>query len=70
MKMRRRIVAVTKKYLGVALKMRARMTIAGLFLLAVAATLLNIQQSPLAFAAGGEDNNVLHVRKESTNGHI
>lgn len=64
------MLALTKKYpdssKGVALKMRTRITITGLFLLAVAATLLNIQQqSSLAFAAGKEDNNVLHVRKET-----
>ena len=63
MRTRRSIVALTKKYLGVALKMRT-ITITGLFLLAVAAALLNIQQSSLAFSTG-EDNNVLHVRKEN-----
>ena len=46
--------------------MRIRTTITGLLLLTVAATLLNIQQqSSLAFTAGEEDDNVLHVRKES-----
>ena len=50
---------------GVALKMRTRITIIGLFLLAIAAALLNIQQSSLAFAAE-EDNNLLYVRKENT----
>jgi len=43
--------------------MRTRITITALPLLAVTATLLNIQESSLAFAAGEEDN-VLHVRKE------
>ena len=57
--------ALTKKYLDVALKMRTRMTVTGLFLLSVAATILNIQQSSLAFAAGEENDNVLHVRKEN-----
>ena len=46
-----------------------------LLLLAVAAALYNNtnieQQSSLAFAAGKEDDNVLHVRKESiTTAHI
>jgi hypothetical protein len=67
--MRRRIVALTKKYLdsskGVALKMRTRITITRLFLLGIAAALLIVQQSSLAFAAGKEDENVLHVRKEN-----
>jgi len=46
--------------------MRTSITITGVFLLAVAA-LLNIQQSSLAFAAEeDEDNNLLHVRKQST----
>jgi len=44
--------------------MRTSITITGVFLLAVAA-LMNIQQSSLAFAAGEEDNNLLHVRKQS-----
>jgi len=45
--------------------MRIRTTITGLLLLAMAAALSNIQQqSSLAFTAG-EDDNVLHVRKES-----
>ena len=53
MRVRRRIMALNKKYFdsskGVALKMR---TITGLFLLAAATALLNIQQqSSLAFAA-------------------
>jgi hypothetical protein len=69
MRMRGRIVALTKKYLdsskGVALKMRTRITITGLFLLAVAATLLNIQQSSLAFAATEGDKNVFIVGKEN-----
>jgi hypothetical protein len=34
--------------------MRTRITITGLFLLVVAAVLLSIQQSSLAFAAGEE----------------
>ena len=61
---------MTKKHLGsgkgVALKMRTRITITGLFLLAVAAALLNIQQqSSLAFAAGDEDKKcVFYVGKE------
>jgi hypothetical protein len=60
---------LTKRYLDcskhVALYIRTRLTIT-VFLLAVAATLLNIQQeTSLAFAAGDEDNNVLHVRKEN-----
>ena len=71
MKMRRRrIVALTKKYLdnsnGVALNTRTRITITGLFLLAVAAALLNIQQSSLALATREEDKNVLYVCKEGT----
>ena len=46
--------------------MGTSITITGVFLLAVAA-LLNIQQSSLAFAAEeDEDNNLLHVRKQST----
>ena len=45
--------------------MRTRITITGLLLLAVAAALLNIQQSSLAFAAGDEDKDALHVRKEN-----
>jgi hypothetical protein len=50
-----------------ALKMRTRITITGLFLLAVAAALLNIeQQSSLAFAAREEDKDVLYVCKEDT----
>jgi hypothetical protein len=50
-----------------ALKMRTRITITGLFLLAVAAALLNIeQQSSLAFAAREEDKNVLYVCKDDT----
>ncbi|HYV52214.1 MAG TPA: hypothetical protein VE971_02875 [Candidatus Eisenbacteria bacterium] len=53
-----RIVALIKKYLdsskGVALKTRSRMTITGLFILVVAATLLNIQQSSLALATREE----------------
>ncbi len=66
--------ALTNKYLdsskGVTLKMRTRIAITGLFLLAVAATLLNIQQSSLAFAAGkdeekAEGERVLHVDKEN-----
>ena len=63
------ILTLTKKYLdsskGDALKMRTSITITGVFLLAVAA-LLNIQQSSLALAAEDEDNNLLHVRKQST----
>ncbi|MFY9795649.1 MAG: hypothetical protein WAJ93_08170 [Candidatus Nitrosopolaris sp.] len=60
---------MTKKSLdssnGVALKVRTRITITGLLLLAVAAALLNIQQqSSLAFAAREEDKNVLYVCKE------
>ena len=62
------VLALTKKHLdnskGVPLNMRTRTTITGLLLVAVAAALWNIQQSALAFAAG-EDDNVLHVRKES-----
>ena len=50
--------ALIKKYLdsskGVALKTRSRMTITGLFILVVAATLLNIQQSSLALATREE----------------
>jgi hypothetical protein len=50
------VLTLNKKYLdrssGVALKMRTRITITGLLLLAVAAASLNIQQqSSLAFAA-------------------
>ena len=66
----RRRAALTKKHLGsskcVALKMRTRITITGLFLLAVVAALLNIQQqSSLAFAAREEDKKcVLYVGKE------
>jgi len=60
---------LTKKHLdnskGVPLNMRTRTTITGLLLVAVAAALWNIQQSALAFAAGEDDDNVLHVRKES-----
>jgi hypothetical protein len=68
MRIRRRIMALTRKYLdsskGVALNMRTRITITGLFLLAVATALLNIQQqSSLAFAAG-EYRNLLYVGKE------
>ncbi|HXP48306.1 MAG TPA: hypothetical protein VN922_00035 [Bacteroidia bacterium] len=45
--------------------MGTRVTITGLLFLAVAAAFSNIQSS-LAFAAGEDDNNnVLHVRKES-----
>ena len=55
-----RVLAVTKKYLGVALK------ITGLFFLAVAAALLIIQQTSLALAAREEDKNVLYVCKEDT----
>jgi hypothetical protein len=64
--MRRRIVALTKKYLGVGFKMRTRMTITGLFLLSVAVTILNIQQSSLAFAAREEDKSVVYVCKDDT----
>jgi len=65
MRVRRRIMALNKKYFdsskGVALKMR---TITGLFLLAIAAALLNIQhQSSLAFAAV-EYKNVFYVGKQ------
>jgi len=60
---------LTKKHLdnskGVPLNMRTRTTITGLLLVAVAAALWNIQQSALALAAGEEDDNVLHARKES-----
>jgi len=63
------ILTLTKKYLdrsnGVALKMRIRIAITGLLLLVAAAALSNIQHSALAFAAGEEDNNLLHVRNES-----
>lgn len=63
------VLTLTKKSLdssnGVALKVRTRITITGLLLLAVAAALLNIQQqSSLAFAAREEDKNVLYVCKE------
>ena len=58
MKVRMRVLALTKKYLGVALK------ITGLFFLAVAAALLIIQQTSLALAAREEDKNVLYVCKE------
>src|SRR5215831_18186464 len=64
---RRRIMALTRKYLDSskgALNMRTRITITGLFLLAVATALLNIQQSSLAFAGGGEDKNVFYVGKQ------
>ena len=65
----RRILALNKIYLdsgkGLSLKLRTRITITGLLLLAVAAALLNIQQQSLLAFAAGEDNNVLHVRKES-----
>jgi len=58
-----------KKYLdsskGVALKTRSRITITGLFILVVAATLLNIQQSSLALATGEENKNVLYDDKEN-----
>jgi uncharacterized membrane protein YiaA len=51
--------------------MRTRITITGLFLLAVAAALLNIeQQSSLAFAAREEDKDVLYVCKEDTTTNI
>ena len=67
MRIRKRIAASTKKYLdsskGVALKMRTRITITGLFLLVVAAALLSIQESSLAFAAG-EYKNLLYVGKQ------
>ena len=62
---------MTEKYpdnsKGAALNMRTRIAITGLLFLAVAAALSNIQrQSSLAFAAGEDDNNnELHVRKES-----
>jgi hypothetical protein len=63
------VLALTKKHLdnskGVPLNMRTRTTITGLLLVAVTAALWNIQQSLLAFAAEDEDNNLLHVRKES-----
>jgi hypothetical protein len=60
---------LTKKYLdrsnGLALKMRTKITITGLFLLAVAAALLSIQQqSSLAFAAREEYKNLLYVGKQ------
>src|SRR5215831_13819468 len=62
-----RIMALTRKYLDSskgALNMRTRITITGLFLLAIAAALLNIQhQSSLAFAAG-EYKNVFYVGKQ------
>src|SRR5215469_7251995 len=67
MGIRWRIMALTRKYLDRskgALNMRTRMTITGLFLLAVAAGLLSIQQqSSLAFAAG-QYKNLLYVGKE------
>jgi hypothetical protein len=44
--------------------MRTRITITGLFLLAIAVGLLNIQQQSLAFAAREEYKNVLYVGKE------
>ena len=60
--------ALTRKYLDSskgALNMRTRITITGLFLLAVATGLLNIQQqSSLAFAAG--QYNLLYVGKQDT----
>jgi hypothetical protein len=69
MRVRRWVVVLTKKYLdsskGVTLKMRTRIAITGLFILAVAATLLNIQQSSLAFAAGEGDKNAFIVGKEN-----
>src|SRR5215813_12591451 len=58
--------ALIRKYLDTskgALNMRTRITITGLFLLAVATALLNIQQSSLAFAAG-EYKNLLYVGKQ------
>jgi hypothetical protein len=59
--------ALTRKYLDSSkgiLNMRTRITITGLFLLAVATALLNIQQqSSLAFAAG-EYKNLLYVGKQ------
>src|SRR5215831_18554601 len=67
MRKRKRIMALTRKYLDSskgALNMRTRKTITGLFLLAVTTTLLNIQQqSSLAFAAG-EYKNLLYVGKQ------
>jgi len=47
------------------LKTRSRITITGLFILVVAATLLNIQQSSLALATGEENKNVLYDDKEN-----
>jgi len=63
-------VALIKKYLdsskGVALKMRTRITITGLLLLAVADPLSDIQQqSSLAFAAGEDNKNMLYDDKEN-----
>ena len=62
--------ALTKKYLdssnGVALNMKTRISITGLFLLAVATALLNIQQSSLALATREEDKNVSNVCKDDT----
>ena len=60
--------ALIKKYLdsskGVALKMRTRITITGLLLLAVADPLSDIQQqSSLAFAAGEDNKNMLYDDK-------
>jgi hypothetical protein len=46
--------------------MRTRITITGLFLLVVAAALLSIQQSSLAFAAGEQAKNVFCVGKDDT----
>src|SRR5215471_19375396 len=67
MRIRMGIMALTRKYLDSskdALNMRTRITITGLFLLAVTTALLNIQQqSSLAFAAG-EYENLLYVGKQ------
>ena len=64
-----RIMALTRKYLDSskgALNMSTRITITGIFLLAVVTALLNIQQqSSLAFAAG-EYKNLLYVGKQDT----
>ena len=61
--------ALTRKYLDSskgALNMSTRITITGIFLLAVVTALLNIQQqSSLAFAAG-EYKNLLYVGKQDT----